>query len=57
MTNAEKMAKDTELFARVIRGATTFCCEYCILRYEDCVKQNISCEEGIKKWLESEAKE
>ena len=57
MTNAEKIAKNTKLLARMIRLANTPCCEYCVLQYEDCRKQNISCTEGIKMWLEREAKD
>lgn len=57
MTNAEKMTKDTERLAKLIRHGSEYPCDFCILRDEDCRKQNMSCKEAIKMWLESEAEE
>lgn len=36
---------------------TIYPCEYCIYKTEDCPVHDAACEEGIYKWLISEAKE
>lgn len=58
MTNAEKMAKDTERFAEIL-SVCGGACEFCIFRLDEkeCLKYENTCEKGIKMWLESEAED
>lgn len=57
MTNAEKLAKDTERLSDVINGVVSSC-KYCIYNYDDtCGTVAVSCFEGVQKWLEQEAEE
>lgn len=57
MTNAEKLAKDTEQLADIISEMASPC-KYCIHNYDGtCGPVLFSCFGGIKKWLEQEVKE
>lgn len=56
MTNAEKLAKDTEVMTDLVLG-TLSPCYSCI--YENDVDgcESHDCRPSIKKWLKSEAEE
>lgn len=57
MTNAEKLAKDTEVFASMIEEYNHFDCNDCPAK-EECEKWDIEdCHDFLVWWLEQEAEE